>query len=137
MVTPKRWLATLLLLTASCAHAGRSGDAQPRVANNPNVISLRELRDPVIAGMDALKAIRFLRPNFFRTTGPQSFVNTEAGKVHYSLDYGPVRPVSELETLTTVMIVEIRYLNANDAHNRFGLNANGGPVIVLLNNKAP
>ena len=137
MTAPQRWLAAMLVVVAACASPRASRDAQPRVANNPNVISLRELRDPVVASMDALKAIRYLRPNFFRTTGPQSFVNGEAGKVHYSLDYGPVRPLSELETLTTVMIVEIRYLDANDAHNRFGLNANGGPVIVLLNNKVP
>ena len=137
MAAPQRWLATMLVVAASCASPRASSDAQPRAAANPNVISLRELRDPVVASMDALKAIRYLRPNFFRSTGPQSFVNGEAGKVHYSLDYGPVRPVSELETLTTIMIVEIRYLDANEAHNRFGLNANGGPVILLLNNKEP
>jgi len=101
------------------------------------VISVAELRDPVVASMDLLKAIRYLRPNFLRTTGPQSFTNADAGKVHYSLDFGPIRPVSELVTLTTAMLIEIRYLDVNDAQNRFGLNANGGPVIVLLNNKAP
>ena len=136
MVAPRRWLPALLFAAASCA-APPASVSLPRLTNNPRVISLQELRDPVIASMDALKAIRHLRPAFFRPAGPQSFVNGDAGQVHYSMDFGPLRPVSELVTLTTAMLVEIRYLDANDAQNRFGLKANGGPVIVLLNNKAP
>jgi hypothetical protein len=137
MVVFRRCLALLLLFAASCA-APRGPNAAPRRANtNPRVISTGELRDPVLASMDLLKAIRYLRPNFFNATAPQSFVNADAGQLHYSLDFGPIRPVSELVTLTTAMLVEIRYLDANDAQNRFGLNAHGGPVILLLNNKAP
>ena len=136
MRAPQRWLPALMLAATSCARAPAS-DQAPRPTADPSVISEFELRDPVIITMDALRAIRRLRPAFFRPTGPQSFVNGNAGQVHYSMDYGPVRPVSELATLTTAMLVEIRYLDANAAQNRFGLNANGGPVIVLLNNKVP
>ncbi len=136
MRAPQRWLPALMLAAASCARAPAS-DQAPRPTADPSVISEFELRDPVILTMDALRAIRRLRPAFFRPNGPQSFVNGNAGQVHYSMDYGPVRPVSELVTLTTAMLVEIRYLDANAAQNRFGLNANGGPVIVLLNNKVP
>jgi hypothetical protein len=39
--------------------------------------------------------------------------------------------------LRTDLLYEIRYLDVSDAQNRFGLNANGGPVIVLLSNKQP
>jgi len=137
MFVRSRWLAPFLLIGASCASPRAPGSAPPRTTGDPRVISVAELRDPVVASMDLLKAIRYLRPNFLRTTGPQSFTNADAGKVHYSLDFGPIRPVSELVTLTTAMLIEIRYLDVNDAQNRFGLNANGGPVIVLLNNKAP
>jgi hypothetical protein len=136
MFASRRWLAALVLIAVSCARPP-APDAAARPNTDPRVISAWELRDPVVRSMDALKAIRYLRPAFFRTTGPQSFANGNAGQVHYSLDYGPLRPISELVTLTTEMLVEIRYLDANDAQNRFGLNANGGPVIVLLNNKVP
>lgn len=136
MLTPRRWLAAVFLAAASCAAPPAPG-TEPRPTYDPRVISLAELRNPVLASMDALKAIRYLRPAFFRPAGPQSFVNGDAGQVHYSMDFGPLRPVSELVTLTTAMLVEIRYLDANDAQNRFGLKANGGPVIVLLNNSAP
>ena len=137
MVAPRRWLPALLFAAASCAAPPAPGTALRPTNINPRVISAQELRDPVLASMDALKAIRYLRPAFFRPAGPQSFVNSDAGQVHYSMDFGPLRPVSELVTLTTAMLVEIRYLDVNDAQNRFGLKANGGPVIVLLNNKAP
>jgi hypothetical protein len=136
MVAPRRWLPALLFAAAACAAPPAPGTSQ-RLTRNPRVISAQELRDPVIASMDALKAIRRLRPAFFRPSGPQSFVNGDAGQVHYSMDFGPLRPVSELVTLTTALLVEIRYLDAIDAQNRFGLMANGGPVIVLLNNTAP
>jgi hypothetical protein len=136
MVAPRRWLPALFFAIAACAAPPAPG-AAPLLTRNPRVISSEELRDPVLASMDALKAIRYLRPAFFRPAGPQSFVNGEAGQVHYSMDFGPLRPVSELVTLTTAMLVEIRYLDANDAQNRFGIKANGGPVIVLLNNTAP
>lgn len=108
-----------------------------RQQRNPYVISAAELRDPVIVPMDALRAIRTLRPAFLRLNAPFSFVNSNAGQVQYSMDYGPVRPIAELVTITTAMLVEIRYLDIHDAQNRFGLNANGGPVIVLLNNRVP
>jgi hypothetical protein len=136
MVASRRWLTALLFAATACARRP-APDAMPRPNTDPRVIAAWELRDPVVQTMDALKAIRYLRPAFFRPTAPQSFSNTDAGQVHYSMDYGPLRPISELVTLTTAMLVEIRYLDANDAQNRFGLNANGGPVIVLLNNKVP
>ena len=90
------------------------------------------MRNPVIASMDALKAVRYLRPAFFRTSGPQSFSNSTAGSVQFSLDYGPLRPLAEMATLNPALLYEVRYLDINEATNRFGLNANGGPVIVLL-----
>ncbi len=135
MVATRRYLTVLLLLTSACAHPRTASSRGPRVPRNPNVISAEELWDPVIASMDALRAIRYLRPAFFRTTGPQSFSMDDAGLVKYSMDFGPVRPIRELATLTPFMLVEVRYLDANEAQLRFGLNANGGPVIVLLNNK--
>lgn len=143
MVATRRSIAALLLVAASCAGpssstAGsepREMESSPRAAKNPNVISMEELRDPVVAGMDAHKAIRFLRPAFFRTTGPQSFSNQAAGQVQISHDYGPLQPLSQLNASTPITLVEVRYLTANEAQARFGINANGGPVIVLLNIK--
>lgn len=138
MVAARLCLAAMLVIAASCARPSASTATSPRAATNPNVISREELQDPVILGMDAVRAIRYLRPAFFRTTGPQSFINASAGLVQFSLDFGPVQPADQLASfpsLSLITLFEIRYLDANEAQNRFGINANGGPVIVLLSNK--
>jgi len=137
MSVRRHFLFALLVAGVACAPktAGTSTgatSASPRVRKNPDVISQEELRDPTIAGVDAMTAIRQLRPAFFRNRGPQSFSNVTAGQVQVSQDYGPLQPVSQLSTVDTRSLVEVRYLNANDAQNRFGINANGGPVIVVL-----
>jgi hypothetical protein len=128
-------LAALLLIASACAHSSPTTEAVPR--GNPNIISKAELDSPVIASMDALKAIRYLRPSFFRSSGQQSFANGTAGQVQFSMDFGPLRPISELASLRTDLIYEVRYLDQSDAQNRFGINANGGAAIVLLSNKQP
>jgi len=147
MLVPLRFLVAVLAVGAACApptskpstpapNDGELTAVSPTPAGRPrknlDIISREELRDPTIAGADAMTAIRQLRPAFFRTRGPQSFSNPTAGMVQISQDYGPLRPVGELSSVDTRSLVEVRYLNANDAQNRFGINANGGPVIVVL-----
>lgn len=138
MFSRRLTLVVLLAAGAACAQktASTSSTVAPqgstRARKNPDVISQEELRDPTIAGTDAMTAIRQLRPAFFRTRGPMSFQNTTAGQVQVSQDYGPLQSVNALSAVDTRGLVEVRYLNANDAQNRFGINANGGPVIVLV-----
>jgi hypothetical protein len=136
-------LVALFAVSASCARPPRPV-AEPsnavfggKVSRNPNVISQEELQDPIIQSMSVMAAIRQLRPTFFRESGPQSFANLSAGIVQVSHDFGPLEPVGQLNGYDTLSLVEIRYLNIHEATNRFGINANGGPVIVLLSNKQP
>ena len=126
----------LLVVAAGCAGSSSPPATEAVPRGNPNVISREEMQNPVIVSMDALKAIRYLRPSFFRTSGPQSFSNGSAGNIQFSLDYGPLRPITELATINPTLLFEVRYLGVSDAANRFGLNANGGPVIVVLNSPA-
>ncbi len=135
MITMRRSLPALLLIATSCARPPAATATGTQLARNPNVISQAELQNPELGGMDALKAIRFLRPTFFRTSGPQSFVGGGAGIVQFSEDYGPLRPIRELTYFRVNLLYEVRYLDEHDAQNRFGLNANGGPVIVLVSFK--
>ena len=148
MVAPRPILVAALVAGVACSSSSPKPATTPapkegeltavspaprtRARKNPDVISKEELRDPTIAGTDAMTAIRQLRPAFFRTRGPQSFSNANAGLVQISQDYGPLQPVGNLAGVDTRSLVEVRYLNANDAQNRFGINANGGPVIVVL-----
>ena len=129
----------LALLTVGCASSRGNDNGLPsmeaRAKKNPNVITREELLDPAITSRDALTAIRHLRPNFFTYRGPTSSNDPTAGNTQISQDYGPLRPLSELATMNTFTFVEVRYLTAEQAAGRFGLRANGGPVIILVSNK--
>jgi hypothetical protein len=127
------------LLTVGCASSpGNDNELralEPRAKKNPNVITREELLDPAITSRDALTAIRHLRPNFFAYRGPTSTNDPTAGNTQISQDYGPLRPLSDLAAMNTFTFVEVRYFTAEQAAGRFGLRANGGPVIVLVSNK--
>src|SRR3954468_2755359 len=127
-------MVALLLITLACATKAASHDGAPVAhhSRNTSIISRDELQDPAIASNDAMTAIRQLRPAFFMTRGPLSFKNTTAGMLQISQDYGPLQKSSALSTIDTRSLVEVRYLNSSDAQARFGINANGGPVLVLL-----
>jgi hypothetical protein len=127
-------MAALLAITLACATRNTSKDGVPvaRHERSSNVISREELQDPAVAPNDAMTTIRQLRPAFFMTRGPLSIKNVTAGQLQISQDYGPLQKSNALSSIDTRSLVEVRYLNATDAQARFGINANGGPVLVLL-----
>ena len=133
-------LPALFVLASACASSQANNDNElravtPKAKKNPNVITQEELQDPAITSRDAYTAIRHLRPNFFTYRGPTTYNDPTAGATQFSTDYGPLRPLKELAQMNTFTFVEVRYLDANQAQNRFGINANAGPVIVLVSNK--
>jgi hypothetical protein len=137
-----RHLVSISLLAAASACAGRQKQPAPSstlyeasVKRDPYLISKEELSDPQIFSRDALTAIRHLRPGFFTYRGPNSFIGATAGSTHLSLDYGPLQTTDALKRMNTYGMLGVRYLNAEEAQARFGLNANGGPVIVVLYNE--
>ena len=139
-MTNRLCVAALLVLAVSCGGSSSStpgGAPQPsreKVNRNSNVISQAELQDPAVISKDALSAIRSLRPNFFAYRGPTGS-ETYGNDIMLSTDYGPLQSVQMLKGMNTMGLVEVRYLKAEEAALRFGLNANGAPVIVLLHNK--
>ena len=139
MLVRHHCLVALLAVASACASSSgtpaEGTTTGERASRNPNVITYAELQDPTVASTDAQTAIRQLRPAFFRTRGPQSFSNTSAGEVQISQDYGPLQQLSGLAAIPVRSLVEVRYLNAVEAQQRFGINANGGPVIILLSSR--
>ena len=134
--------AAVAVFTVACASSqggsSASNEAQavvPKAKRATNVISSEELQAPEVLSRDAYNAIRMLRPNFFTYRGPSGSGEAGSGEVLVSHDYGPLMSVQSLKTHNTMGIVEVRYLTAQEAGGRFGLNANGAPVIVLLHNK--
>ena len=132
----------LLLLAATGACAGRqpssgaTGDAaaasQQSGRRDPNVIGMDELSDPALRGQSVLEVVRSLRPNFLANRGVQSRSNPESGKVHASINGVGVVSLDELRTMHMAAVVEIRFLSAAAAMQRFGGAAQEGPVILVL-----
>lgn len=131
--------AALLALAVACGGSSTAstpgGAPSPsRVNRNSSVITEQELQNPVVQSKDLLSALHSLRPNFFAYRGPTGS-ETSGNDVMVSQDYGPLQSVQTLKQMNSLGLVEVRYLKADDAALRFGLNANGAPVIVLLHNK--
>jgi hypothetical protein len=139
-MTTRFCVAALLVLAVSCGGSSTAstpgGAPSPsRINRNSSVITEAELQDPVVMSTDAEAAIRSLRPNFFVNRGPTGSSDPSSGQVMVSKDYGPLQSLSVLKGLISMCLVEVRYLKSDEAALRFGLNANGSPVIVLLHNK--
>ena len=130
--------ATTFVLASACASSQANNDelrvVQPKPKRMADVISQDELQDPAITSRDALTAIRMLRPHFFAYHGPTSFQGP-SGATHISYDYGPLQDLKQLAATNTFNFVEVRFLKPEAATARFGLNADGGAVIVLVSNK--
>ncbi len=103
----------------------------PSAARDPNLISEQELQDPSVRDLNVLEAVRRLRPNFLSDHGAQSILDPESGKVHASFDGIAVIALDHLSSIYAGTVVDIRFLPAGAAMQKFGGRAHGGPVIVV------
>ena len=109
---------------------GASGAASAP-ASNTNVITAAELADATVQSGDALQAVQRLRPRFLMARGASSGQNRSAGAVHVSIDGGPLLTVDNLSRYSPSSIIEMRYINATDAAQRWGTVAGSGGVILV------
>lgn len=134
-------LAVSMCVLGACA--GKKTDDEPKpqssaeassAAGRPNrdIITSAELSAPGLRALSVLDAVRNLRPQFLSVRGRSSQSDPEAGRVHASVDYGTIIPVEDLERMHVNAILEIRFLNAGAAMQKFGGAAHEGPVIVVL-----
>ena len=129
----------LLVATSACAGSSATptpGATTPAQTQAPatrdrNVISLEELSDPGIRAQSVLDVVRSLRPHFLTERGKNSQSDTEAGKVHASVNGGRILPLEELGNMHANEALEIRYLNPAAAMQKFGGAAREGPVILV------
>jgi hypothetical protein len=116
----------------NAAAAGTSAAPSSAGRQNRNVITAQELSAPGLRALSVLEAIRQLRPQYLSVRGKNSQSDPEAGRVHASLDYGTIVPVDDLSQMHVNAIVEIRFLDAGAAMQKFGGRAHEGPVIVVI-----
>ena len=135
-MTVKR-LLVLLVFTAGAACA--SGQSQESAAGTAaftpirpsDIIGLKELNDPFIAGGDLLHAIQHLRPRFLMARAASRAVNTSVGNVYVSVDGGPLMADEALTRLRPSQVLEVRFLSPVDATQQFGTPAGSRGVILV------
>lgn len=117
-------VASLVLVTVSCASAGAGGGG-----SNPNVLTAAEIARGAASQGTAYDAIQRLRPQFLQTRGkPES---TSDPSTLVSVDGGSLTRIEVLHSISATKVKEIRFLNASEAMERFGLLAKSGPVILV------
>jgi len=113
--------ASLLLLVA-CAVVpgqGRTGTA------DRTVISAEEMRG--VGFQDAFRVVQALRPQWLRLRGSTS-LRRETIKVY--LDDALLGGPEQLQYIPTSSISSIRFLDANEATQRWGLDHGQGAIVV-------
>jgi hypothetical protein len=116
--------AALVLLLAGCA-AGPAG--QPVSVVDRNLLTAEDMR---AAGYtDAFRAVQSLRPQWLRTRGPTSLTQPEV-TIKVYLDGSRMGGPEQLERITISSISWIRFLDANEATQRWGLDHVNGAIFV-------
>ena len=108
-----------------------SAQQSTSAGRNRDIITQSEISAPGLAAQNVYEAIRQLRPQYLTERGGQSTTNPQAGKVHASIDGQRVLGIDELRTLMVSNVIEVRFLNAAAAMQKFGMAAMQGPVIVV------
>lgn len=141
-------LGVLLVAATACASAPASSGSSaggapqaPTPANrNRDLISREELADPALRAQSVLDVVKSLRPNFLSVRGTQSVrcttstecqTNADAGSVHVSIDNGRILPLDELANIHVNSVIDIQFLSASAAMQKFGGAAREGPVILV------
>jgi hypothetical protein len=113
----------LILVLAACAASGRrSGGSEARY-----LLTVDEIRASGFT--DAYRAVEALRPQWLRLRGVTTFTGRESVKVYIDelLLGGP----DQLQQIPTASIAYIRYLDGNEATQRWGLNHGQGAILVF------
>lgn len=117
-------VSALFPLLAACAIVSGRRESG---ADERNVITTDELRAAGFA--DAFRVVEALRPQWLRTRGVTTLTGRETVKVY--LDDLLLGGPEHLQQITTTSISSIRYLDGNEATQRWGLDHGHGAILVL------
>ena len=118
-------IPALLLLLSACASSGANKSSGPR--RDQNVITRDEISSSVETS--ALNLIRSLRPGMLNDRGRTSIANQDPGIMVFLNDqrYGDL---SSLDGIEVSSIQELRFLNAVQAQQRYGMGYPQGVILV-------
>jgi hypothetical protein len=118
------------LLVAVACHGARSTDPEPvRLAPSLTLITADELSR--VQAVNVYEAVEKLRPEMLRGRGRTTFrTNVSPTPVVY-LDDHRFGEIEEMKQLPLSGVLLIRYINASDAHVRFGPNNTAGVIQIV------
>lgn len=128
-----RVLTAAFLCLAGIAGTAPQLQAQKRVRE---LIKREEIMASPQRESDLYAAIQALRPHFFeKPKGTRSITGMSKPIADIVVYFGPLKQPG-LEALHNVMaydVEEVRFLDAYLSESRYGVNANGGAIVVKIN----
>ena len=121
----------IALLTVGALIAVNPSDAFAQKKSR-DVITNEEIAASGQRDLDMLQAIKALRPHFLdMPRGTRSLGGGAMSPILVVVD-GRRGEAEALEQLRAIEAKEIRYLEPSKSQNEFGINANGGAIVVKL-----
>ena len=117
---------TLAALTGSagCASSGRAP------ASNHNVVTSQELDRA--GDVTLYEALNQLRPAFLRSRGSLPGATTPAAPIQVYIGGMRMGEIDHLRQIVANSVLEVRFLEPQQAISRFGGNNTGGALVVIL-----
>jgi hypothetical protein len=123
---------TAVLVAVTVAACSSSPQARP-AAVNQRVISADELRASTFTNV--YEMIEAMRPQWLRPRGRTTFNGSESVKVY--LDGSLLGEPSQLRNFTSRSLAEIRWFDANEATQRWGLDHGNGAILLSTRRSEP
>ena len=121
-------VAALALAVGMLAAAPGTAQAQKK---SRDVITQEEIDKSGQKDQDLIAAIRSLRPHFFEAPrGVRSFGGGAINPVVVYVDGIRQTGLDALQTLMAKDVREVRYLDPSRSQSEYGINANGGAIVV-------
>jgi hypothetical protein len=120
---------TLLGMAMSVACSQRGASASRPIPSS-NLITHDELSR--VQSMNALEAIRALRPDMLRNRGQTSILTSTGGDPVVYLDERRMGSLPALQNISVQNVMEIRYYSSTEAQQRWGMGHASGAIQVVM-----
>lgn len=132
-VDPRHLVVVALLALSACATPG--GAKLPSASKDPNLITLEELER--VNASNLYDAVNRLRPQFLRSRGVTSMQDPNPPRAVVYLDGQRVGGIDFLERMSPMGVISVRFMTPVDASSRYGLNHDGGAIMVSTRRAVP
>lgn len=131
-VDRRHFAVVALVALSACTPQG--GTTRP-ASKDTNLITVDELEK--VNASNLYDAVNRLRPQFLRSRGVTSMQDPNPPTAVVYLDGQRVGGIDFLERMSPMGVVSVRYMTPVDASSRYGLNHDGGAILVSTRRAVP